>query len=187
MKRDQLTTGVCPVCFRETSIELFPAAFRTPQELDLPAQTPLDDEASCYEHPGRKAAGLCWRCGRFVCKLCEVELGTQTWCPVCLLDQHSEAAESLVRNRTLFDSIALALATLPMLVFLYPSLLTWPIVMYLGIRHWKTPSSLVPRNKWRMVLALSVASVQMLLLLLLIGGVIWTLYLRQTGLRVARP
>ena len=60
----------------------------------------------------------------------------------------------------LFDSIALALAVLPAL-FVYPAILTGPAVFYLAIRYWKRPSSIIPRSKWRFVVALLFASAEL--------------------------
>jgi hypothetical protein len=77
------------------------------------------------------------------------------WCPSCLRPDEP--------HRTLYDSIALALATWPALL-LYPMILTAPMVVYLAIRHWKTPSSLIPRSKWRFVGALIMASLQFALI-----------------------
>jgi hypothetical protein len=36
---------------------------------------------------------------------------------------------------------------------LYFIFLTGPIAIFLSFRYWKAPSSLIPRNKWRFIVA----------------------------------
>jgi hypothetical protein len=52
----------------------------------------------------------------------------------------------------MYDSIALALATLPALLF-WPVVFTAPAALYVVVRRWREPGSLVPRTKVRFVLA----------------------------------
>jgi hypothetical protein len=56
--------------------------------------------------------------------------------------------------------MALALATYPLLIF-YFTVITAPMALYITIRHWNAPSSVIPRSKWRFVVAglLSVAEI----------------------------
>ena len=72
----------------------------------------------------------------------------------------SEPVEQLSRHRVLYDSIALALATWPLLTF-YFSALTAPIAIFVVARYWKRPTSLIPRRKWRFVLALILALLEL--------------------------
>ena len=156
-----LTTGqretVCPNCFRGLSLEVFPALFRARQNVS-PESLPLPEgEASCYEHSSKRAVNACHHCGRFLCALCEVEMQGQVWCPACFENRRNQpAANQLQTSRTLYDSIALALAFWPLWTFYFP-LLTAPVVLYLSVRYWKRPSSIIPRNKWRFVLAIFIA------------------------------
>jgi hypothetical protein len=50
------------------------------------------------------------------------------------------------------DSIALGLATLPVLLF-WPVLITAPMALFWTIRHWNSPRSLVPRTRVRFYFA----------------------------------
>jgi len=52
----------------------------------------------------------------------------------------------------MYDSIALALATLPVFLF-WPVFGTAPVSLFLVIRHWNSPRSIVPRTRIRLYLA----------------------------------
>ena len=128
----------------------------------------MEGEATCFEHAGKRAVAVCNKCGRFLCALCEVEVAGQIWCPSCLVSRSTGGPiQALENRRTLFDSTALALAVLPAL-FVYPAILTGPAVFYLAIRYWKRPSSIIPRGKWRFILALLFASAELGLFALVI-------------------
>jgi hypothetical protein len=93
--------------------------------------------------------------------LCEVTLQGRVWCPSCLqLGKAEPVVGELSTQRTLFDSIALALALWPLLTVYFP-LLTAPVVIYLTVRYWRSPSSLIPRNKWRFIVALLLALLEL--------------------------
>ena len=62
-------------------------------------------------------------------------------------------------KRTLYDAIALSLAILPLLIF-YFTIVTAPIALYLAIRYWNAPLSIVHRTKLRLVLAALLATAQ---------------------------
>jgi hypothetical protein len=178
--RTNLGGSPCPSCYARLTVEVFPAIFRAPTKIERTGLTLGEGEARCYEHATKRAVDACHLCGRFVCALCEVEIGGQVCCPSCLrLGKPQPAARSLETRRTLYDSIALALATWPALLF-YFSLLTSPVAIYLVIRHWKSPSSLVPRNKWRFVLALIISLSELGLLAVLVVALVLTAK-RRTG------
>jgi len=149
------TDSSCPSCYAKLSVEIFPAVFRQRAKIDLASLTSAEGEACCYEHTTKRAKAVCHQCGRFLCALCEVDIDGKIWCPGCLHPTRSgPKLQALERQRTLYDSIALALATLPALFFVYPSVISAPVVLFLTARHWKSPSSIVPRNKWRFIAAI---------------------------------
>jgi hypothetical protein len=53
----------------------------------------------------------------------------------------------------MYDTVALLLATLPAML-LWPTILTAPASIYVAIRYWRAPSSIVRRSKIRFVLAI---------------------------------
>ncbi len=159
---------VCPTCSTALGLTIFPALFRSTAKIDPQSMLTMEGEATCFEHATKRAVAVCNKCGRFLCALCEVEVAGQVWCPSCLTSKNTGSPiQALENRRTLFDSIALALAVLPAMFF-YPAILTGPAVFYLAIRYWKRPSSIVPRNKWRFVIALLFAFAELGLFALVI-------------------
>jgi hypothetical protein len=144
------------------AVTLFPALFRPASQIDPQSLVTAEGDATCFEHATKRAIAVCHKCGRFLCALCEVEVAGKVWCPSCLIPANADGPiEALEKRRTLFDSIALALATLPALLFFYPSIFTAPAIVYLAIRYWEKPSSIIPRGKWRFVFALIVATLEL--------------------------
>ncbi len=102
----------------------------------------------------------CDHCGRFLCSTCEIELAGQHFCPQCLESGKKKGNLPQLQNRrTLYDSLALALAIYPLLVF-YLTFITAPLVFYIAIRYWKAPTSVIGRTKWRFVVALIIAGAE---------------------------
>jgi hypothetical protein len=171
--RNRLTKSLCPSCYSDLTVELFPALLRKQEAIDERTLRLGEGEASCFEHATKRAVSLCNHCGRFLCGLCEVEIEGKVWCPACLeLDKPAPRLSALEKRRTLYDSIALALATWPAVLMFSPSVITAPMVVYLAIRHWKTPSSLVPRSKWRFVVALIVAGLELGLIVFVVVSIV---------------
>jgi hypothetical protein len=150
----------CGSCDARLGIEVFPALFRTKGTLKSGDSLSAEGEASCFYHPQKMAATLCKACGRFLCTLCETELAGKCLCPSCIeKGRLNEEIEQLVTHRTLHDSIALSMAILPMLFFPF-TIATAPIAIYIAIRNWKRPGSILPRSRFRFVLAIIIASAQ---------------------------
>ena len=151
----------CPYCNIPTYSAVFPALFR-PTEQGRPGETLLTDgEASCYYHPHKKAVVACVNCGRFLCALCDLDFNGQHLCSQCLeTNTKKKSIQTLENRRILYDDLALSLAIVPMLIF-YLTLITAPITLYLSIRYWNAPSSIIPRGKTRFVLAIMIALLQM--------------------------
>lgn len=162
---DAINSGAlfrCANCNAKMRADLFPAFFR-PMEPGLAGQSVMEQgQAECYNHPGRQAKVACGQCGRLLCELCEVELQGRSLCFSCLKSSREKQTEvSLENQRTLYDSIALALALLP-IPFVFPTLLTAPSAIYVALRYWKRPSSILPRSHWRNILAVVLAGAQVL-------------------------
>jgi hypothetical protein len=153
----------CPACGVPLLAEVFPALFRattTGQNAEL---LMVEGESSCFYHPQKKAVLPCDGCGRFLCALCDCPLHGQHFCPACLEAGRTKGKiKSLENQRTLYDSIALSLTILP-LIFYYLTFITAPMALYVAIRYWNAPRSIVRRSKIRFILAILFA-------LLEIGG-----------------
>jgi hypothetical protein len=153
---------MCPNCQASLDILCFPALYRSRPKLEVSELTLADGEACCYEHSTRKAASLCSNCGRFLCTLCEVPLSNQILCPDCLGSQNIPANKgSLDTQRTKYDSIALALATWPLLIF-YFAIITAPLSFVTAIYAWKRPTSIVRNSRWRIFAALGLSTLEIL-------------------------
>lgn len=152
----------CPVCRTRLQAMVFPAVLedrRTAGDQGFTAK--LDDtEASCFYHPSKRAVQACDGCGRFLCGLCDLELDGRHLCPGCLDTGRTTGKITKLQNRrVLYDNMALMLALLPILMWPF-TLLSAPAALYIVIRHWKSQGSIIPRSKFRFVLAGILASLQ---------------------------
>jgi len=151
----------CPSCAAPLLIEVYPAMFRPPSKARTGEAVMMEGEASCFYHPQKKAVLPCEGCGRFLCALCDCEHQGQHLCPACLESGRTKGKiKSLENARTRYDNIALALALFPILIF-YFTIITAPMVLYVVIRYWKTPPGLTQGSRWRFVVAIIVALLQM--------------------------
>lgn len=153
-------SGACPFCSNVTFGYRFPAAYRQASSGSRAEAIASDQEASCFYHAQKRAAVTCDSCGRFLCGLCQIEWGGKNLCAPCVQARNQKrSGGNLDHRRTLWDSIALATATLPLLIF-YFTLFTAPLTLFLAIRYWKAPSSLIPRTRIRMYAALILSVLQ---------------------------
>jgi len=142
----------CPHCHKHIQAIVFRAfggsgAGATAQQILTGA------EASCFYHPGNQAATPCDECGRFLCHLCDLSVDGRHLCPNCFQSGVKQRRISAFDGqRTLHDTIALALATLPPFM-IWPVVFSAPLTLYWVIRYWKAPPSLVPRTRIRFYLA----------------------------------
>jgi hypothetical protein len=151
----------CTVCRASLRIDVFPA-FMRPVDTGLSGDAVTDDDAGCFYHPGKKAETTCGYCGRFLCDLCDMEVGAGHLCPSCLeAGQKKGKLADLEHHRKLHDSAALAIAVLPLIAFWF-TLVTAPAALYLSVRNWKAPGSIIRRGKGRFVAAIALSGLQIL-------------------------
>jgi len=150
----------CPTCGDRLQIEIFPALFRPTTRGHAGDAVMVEGESSCFYHPQKKAVVPCDACGRFLCALCDCELHGEHFCPACLeVGRQKGRIKRLENQRTLYDAIALSLSILPLLVF-YFTVITAPIALYMVIRYWNAPLSMVHRTRIRLVLAGLISTAQ---------------------------
>lgn len=150
----------CPTCGSWLRVDAFPALVPQRTSVNLNDSFVFDDEATCFFHPRKKAFVPCSSCGRFICRLCDVELDGQHLCPTCLDAGHrNHQFKNLENRRVLYDNMALYLAILPVLL-VWPSILTAPLSIFVSLRYWKAPTSIIGRRKWRTWLAFSFGLIQ---------------------------
>lgn len=148
----------CTSCSSRNTVRLYPAALA--QSAASHAESALDGEAACFDHPGKRAVSACHRCGRFVCQLCAVQFGAEVLCPSCVAASAGQVrAATADTGRMLYDTWALAIP-FALLVIWPLTILSAPAVVALAIMKWKSPISLVRRNRWRFAVGLSIAMLQ---------------------------
>jgi hypothetical protein len=160
----------CPGCRRPLLALVFPAIAEARLGA-VPAALQGETEASCFYHPHSRAAQVCAVCGRFLCNLCDLEVDSRHLCPRCF-----ETREPVVTRRSMYDTQALAMSTLPALMF-WPALVSAPWALFMVFRRWNAPSSIVPRTKIRFLLAALFALAEIAFLVFVIYMMI------QTGLK----
>jgi len=151
--------AVCTLCGSRNHVRVFPATFTQQQAPTLP-EGAAEGEAACFDHPNKKAVAACQQCGKFVCQLCAVEFGAETWCPSCVTAGAGKAKTATTEAaRTLYDSIAL---TLPLVsLILWPlTIIAAPATLALAVLKWRQPLSLVRRFRWRFALGALAALVE---------------------------
>jgi hypothetical protein len=102
--------------------------------------------------------------------LCDVEFNDQHLCAACLEKGKTQRKiKNLENHRVCYDTVALAIALVSAL-FIWPTLISAPIVLFMVFRYWNAPGSIIPRSKIRFVLAFGLALLQIVGWILFIGG-----------------
>ena len=157
-------TGVfhrCQVCRTRLRTELFNAFYRPLAEGATGERIQIQGQAECYYHPGKKAVAPCAGCGRLLCALCEVSMDGRSLCMECLQAGRSRGnIESIEHKRILYDNLALPLAVWPLLFFIIIPI-TAPAAIYVALRYWRAPGSLLPRTRIRFIVAILIAVMQL--------------------------
>jgi hypothetical protein len=151
----------CPVCAAELQVEIFPALFRSSAPGREGEVLLMEGESSCFYHPEKKAVRPCDACGRFVCALCDCDLRGAHYCPACV---EAGATRGRIKNletrRVQYDSVALGVAIIP-IITVYFTIFTAPVALFIAIRYWNKPRSLVRRTRLTGVAAIILALAQM--------------------------
>jgi hypothetical protein len=143
----------CPYCDKQLFIRIWPV-FRP----NTNAAVALSDQATCFFHPDKAFQACCQRCGRFVCALCDLQLGAEHVCPTCFErgrgNPGADPGKAEWRHRdVLYDSIALTVGW--GWILFWPTIVAAiPTVIVLHVKYRKAPrSSLIPRYGWRFWMA----------------------------------
>jgi hypothetical protein len=162
--------AACPGCGWRVQALVFPA-IRGTRSGELPEAVGVETEASCFFHPTSRAAVPCDACGRFLCRLCDLEIHGRHLCPGCFeKGVATQKLDTMETRRTMYDSLALMYATLP-LVLVSPAVIGAPVALYTVLRRWNAPSSVTPRTRIRFY----IAAVLALFEIAFFGGLIWAL------------
>ncbi len=160
---------VCPRCSERAYVTVFPALTRGGATGLLPDRVQAEAEAACFFHPQNRASSPCDRCGRFICRLCEIQADSKIFCPECFSSAlKTNSVNEVDHSRTMWDSLALALATLPALL-VWPPIFAGPTAIFVTIKHWNARGGVIPRTRIRYYLAILFALAE----IVGVGFVIW--------------
>ncbi len=143
----------CSSCHKAITVVPYAALFRPRPSSTPPTALLSADEASCFFHQGASAVVPCASCGRFLCALCDWEMGGQHYCPTCLENETpSSQKDRLTSQHIRWDRLALHLSLLSFILWFF-SLFIAPYTLFLSIRNWKAGCSLVDRSRPRLFFA----------------------------------
>lgn len=121
--RDGLVT--CPKCDHVFEATVFTPPEQRLRVVPVVASTGPASANACANHPGNTATTSCQRCGLFVCALCDMNLGTGSYCPACF--DRVRAEDQLAPAKTRYrDHAGLAR------VMVVAGLFMWPLGVLFG-------------------------------------------------------
>jgi hypothetical protein len=149
-------TGQCPSCYAKVEAYIFPEFHRGPSS---PPGIHLADEheAVCFFHSRYRARTPCDHCGRFLCEICAIDVGSREICPECLSQLRKQKNETgLVHYAALFDNVALFLVTAPLVtvIFWLFTILAAPVSLFLSFYYWSRQWNLLPRSRLHFSMAI---------------------------------
>ena len=161
--------GVCRYC--KTSFEFRPFPALHAPRAKVAARVAITDDAVCFFHADNTADAVCESCGRFLCTVCAIRFTGKKLCPSCIaLAKNTET--KAIDSRILYGGIALSTAVVPL--FLWPfTVITAPVALCFAIIGWRRPGSLVGKSRVRLIIAGSLAILQIGAWLLLLVNVLF--------------
>jgi hypothetical protein len=121
----------CPQCRAVLRAAIFPA-FRLDPSDAVPglADRAGEGEAVCFFHAENRAERTCDRCGRFICHVCDMPVGSRRLCPSCLSGAlETEKVSELVAWRFLWADSALIFGVVPLVLGIF----MWPFIVLTGL------------------------------------------------------
>jgi hypothetical protein len=149
----------CPHCGKKVAAYVFPAFVRAAAPAPVVGATVIGTESSCFYHAHKRAIVACDVCGRFLCDLCDVEADGEHRCARCI-ETAVKNTKTTAEKYTYYDTIAIVVVVVGFLLS-FAMIITAPIALYLVIRYWNTPISIMPRSRWRFVVAGILAVLQL--------------------------
>ncbi len=150
----------CRSCGARSRTDVFPAISPPDDAVQTAEQVIVTDDASCFYHPKKQAVVHCTSCGRFLCALCDVEIDNTHLCFSCMeTGKKKSKLNDLETNRTIYDGFALRVALYPILMWPF-TLITAPIALFMVIKYWKAPTSIIKRTRIRFIAAFIIAFAQ---------------------------
>jgi len=167
----------CPICRSAIFVSTYPLLWKGIGSDGQSGKAPrsVEGDAVCRFYPDLKAETVCDECGCFLSEKAAAAWSGRNYCMPCLhMLREEKGKDEFLAKRTLYDNTALGLV-----LFLSPlSLFTAPVALYYLIRYRKSSRGIVPRGRFRWVLALILSVGLMLAWLLLI--VLWVAAIADT-------
>lgn len=158
---DATQEAACPACRVKLRGQLFRAWWMPPAAVSTVKSTPaMDGEAVCFFHPTNRAVLPCDSCGRFLCSVCDLPVGSRHLCPVCLSKgMGKEKLTEIIPRRFLWNRMAFAIGLLPLcglFIFLWPVLFaSGGVTVIAALIGWGRPGSLVRgKQRWAAIFAI---------------------------------
>ena len=152
----------CGSCGGEVEVHAFPALWEDRSQTAAEAVL-LEGESCCFYHAEKRATVVCEGCGRFLCGLCDIAWEGRNFCPACVEASNANTKEKTFQpSHTYMDSILLSASIMGFLIFQL-ALVTAPMVLILAIVNMRKRMSVLPRGRWRLVLACLFSVLQIVL------------------------
>jgi len=134
----------CPFCHASMTITGFPALSRSEPGSGA-GERAIDGDAACFFHPEKKASIVCDQCGRFICALCDLPIGSRHVCPTCLESglARQERLPELVTKRLCWGQLSLFISLVVPFLFFPLAPLSGSAAIFCGVYGWNKPGSLV--------------------------------------------
>lgn len=120
--------------------------FEPPQRQELAAMEVTavgpDGANACANHLRNAATASCQRCGLFICALCDMNVGTGSYCPSCFERARAEGTLTAARRYRDFATVARSSALAGLIFsFMFLGLPFGAVAMYFGIKARKQRKS----------------------------------------------
>lgn len=167
----------CPRCRAGLLTQIFPVIHRQ-ERTGTPGQAALEGESTCFFHPAKRAAGVCDRCGRYLCSLCDLPVGSRHVCPKCLASgiEKEGAMPELLSKRLSWGRLSLFFGLLPALfspVAFVVFFVTGPAAVFCAIYGWRKPGSLVRGRRRPSAIIGGLLGLAQIGTLVMFGALIW--------------
>jgi ribosomal protein L37AE/L43A len=98
---DLVATGLiqCPDCKGFFEATAFKPVTKKPRVVEVSHVGP-EGASACANHAGNAAVTSCTRCGLFICALCDMNLGSGSYCPACFDRVRAEGSVEAVAMKT---------------------------------------------------------------------------------------
>lgn len=126
----------CPFCMGRFEARAFHPPSRAIRAVEHAGARPEDDTA-CANHERNAAVTSCQRCGIFICALCDMNIGTGSYCPSCFERVRNEGVLQSAARRYR-DYTAMGRLSIFAGIFMwFLMMLTGALATYYGVKGWK--------------------------------------------------